>query len=642
MSGKRQPPPRAATKPVDAAIQAKFQQGFVLHQQGKFAEAERFYEEVRQRIPNHFHTLHLLGVIALQTRRPERGVELIKRAIGVNSKIADAHSNLGKGLRDLKRLDEALASYDKAIALKPDYVEAHNNRGNLLNDLNRPEEALASIEKAIALQPDFAGAYFNRGQVLIDLKRPEEALASYQRAMALEPDFELLHGELLHTQMMICDWRGLQSQIAQLAEKIERHEMLADPFPIFSLIGSPRLQRKAAETYAHARYPRSDALPVIAKRQRGEKIRLGYFSADFRKHAGAYSMVEMFERHDHSKFEIFGFSFSPEGDYEQKSRLEPAFDKFIDVNSCSDIAVAKLARDMQIDIAIDRNGFTTYCRPGIFAARAAPLQASYKAYPGTMGTDYIDYLIADPVVVPAHDRQYYSEKIVYLPNSDQVYDSKRGISDKAVTRADVELPPGGFVFCCFNNNYKIVPEVFDCWMRILKRVDGSVLWLLEDSKAAAVNLKKEAVRRDVNPDRLCFAKRMPPAEHLARHRLAGLFLDTLPYNAHTTANDALWAGLPVLTCIGEAFAGRVAASLLKAIGLPELIAETPQDYEALAVELASHPAKLADIKRKLANNRLTTPLFDTRLFTKHIEAAYTAMYERYQADLPPDHIDVPQ
>ena len=476
----------------------------------------------------------------------------------------------------------------------------------------------------------------------MDLKRPEEALASYERAIALKPDFEFLYGNLIHTKMKICDWSNLETDIVQLVHKIDRSEKVSPPFLLFAATNSRELQRKAAEIYARARYPLNSALPKIGKRQRRNKIRIGYFSADFRNHPATYSMVEMFERHDRSKFEIIGFSFSPESAYELKSRLESAFDKFIDVNSYKDLDVAQLARNMEIDIAIDRNGFTTYCRPNIFAARAAPLQVSYKAYPGTMGTDYIDYLIADPVVVPAAHRQNYSEKIAYLPNSYQVYDTKRHISDMAVSPEDVGLTEDEFVFCCFNNNYKITPAVFDCWMNILKQVNGSVLWLFEDNAKAASNLQKEAKNRGVHPERLIFAKRMPLSEHLARHRFADLFLDTYPYNAHTTASDALWAGLPVLTRIGETFASRVAASLLNAIGLSELITSTPQAYEALAIELATNPEKLAAIKRKLANNRLTTPLFDTQTYTRHIEAAYTMMYERYQADLPPDHIYVPQ
>jgi predicted O-linked N-acetylglucosamine transferase (SPINDLY family) len=512
----------------------------------------------------------------------------------------------------------------------------------VLNALQRYQGALASYDRAIALKPDYAEAYNNRGNSLSELKRFEEALASYDKAIALKPDYEFLFGSLIHTKMKICDWSNLQTKIAQLVDKIGHAERVSPPFPLLAATNSPELQRKAAEIYVLARYPLNNALPKIAKRQRREKIRIGYFSADFRNHPGAYSMVEMFELHDRSKFELFGFSFSPENEYELKSRLEPAFDKFMDVNSYTDIDVALLARNMEIDIAIDRNGFTQYCRPNIFAARAAPLQVSCKAYPGTMGTGYIDYLISDPIVVPADHRENYSEKIAYLPNSYQVYDTKRLIPDKTVSRKEVGLPEEAFVFCCFNSNYKIVPEVFDCWMKILRQVDGSVLWLFEDNAKAAGNLRKEAEIRRVHPERLIFAKRMPPPDHLARHRLADLFLDTLPYNAHTTASDALWAGLPVLTRIGETFAGRVAASLLHAIGLTELISSTPQAYEALAIELATNSEKLAAIRRKLANNRLTTPLFDTQTFTRHIEAAYASMYERYQNGLPPDHIYVPQ
>jgi protein O-GlcNAc transferase len=767
-----------AQTPAAAALQAKLNQGMALHRQEKLADAERCYVEVLQRRPTHFAALHLLGVIACQTRRTERGVELIERAIGLNPNVAEAHNNLGNGLRglkrpaealasydkaialksgfaeahnnrgnalmdlkrheeaitsydnaialnpdyanaynnrgtalknvkrheaaiasydkaialkpdfaeahnnrgnalkdlkrpveaigsydkaialkpdfaeahnnrgnaltDLKRLAESLASYDKAIALKPDFAEAHYNRGNALTLLNRPEEAITSCDNAIALKPDYADAYNNRGNALKSLSRYEEALVSYDKAIALKPDIEFLYGNLIFMKMKVCDWSNLKTQFGQLVHRIDQAEKVLHPFALFATTNSPELQRKAAEIYALASYPLNSALPKIAKRQRHNKIRIGYFSSDFRNHAGAYSMVEMFERHDRSKFEIIGFSFSPKSEYELKSRLEPAFDKFIDVNSYKDLDVAQLARSMEIDIAIDRNGFANYCRPNIFAARAAPLQVSFRGFPATMGTDYIDYLIADPVVLPPDHRDFYSEKIAYLPNSCQVYDTKRLIPDKIVSREQVGLPRSGFVFCSFNNSYKITPEVFDCWMRILKQVDGSVLWLLEDNTKATCNLRKEAGIKGVNPERLIFAKRMPPPDHLARHRLANLFLDTLPCNAHTTASDALWTGLPVLTRIGETFAGRVAASLLNAIALTELITSTPQAYEALAIELATNPEKLAAIKRKLANNRLTTPLFDTETFTRHIEVAYTIMYERYQANLPPDHIYVSQ
>jgi predicted O-linked N-acetylglucosamine transferase (SPINDLY family) len=401
------------------------------------------------------------------------------------------------------------------------------------------------------------------------------------------------------------------------------------------------LQRKSAEIWVNDRYPASRIFPPIAKRARQEKIRIAYYSADYHNHATAYLMAELFELHDRNRFELVAFSFGPHQKDDMSARVSSAFDRFVDVRDKSDAEVAQLSRDMEVDIAIDLKGFTADQRAGIFALRAAPIQVSFIGYPGTMGADYMDYLIADHTLIPEVSRQCYTEKIAYLPNSYQVNDRKRVIADKRYTREELGLPPTGFVYCCFNNNYKITPDTFEGWMRILKQVQGSVLWLLEDNPTAANNLRKEAEARGVGAQRLIFAPRMPLPEHLARHRAADLFMDTLPCNAHTTASDALWAGLPVLTCAGESFASRVAASLLTAIDLPELVTTTQEQYETLAIDLATKPEKLAKIGGKLEANRFTTPLFDTVEFVRHIEAAYTQIYERYQADLPPDHIHVP-
>jgi predicted O-linked N-acetylglucosamine transferase (SPINDLY family) len=353
-------------------------------------------------------------------------------------------------------------------------------------------------------------------------------------------------------------------------------------------------------------------------------------------------MAGLFEQHNKDKFELFAISFGPATKDEMQQRLALSFDQFVEVQNRTDKDIAALCRSLEIDIAIDLKGFTQDSRVGIFSHRAAPIQVNYLGYPGTMGTDYIDYLIADKVLIPEASAPYFTEKIVYLPNSYQVNDAKRRISDTVFIREELGLPASGFVFCCFNNNYKIMPDTFDSWMRILQRVDGSVLWLFEDNPTAALNLRKEADLRGVNPERLVFAPRLPLAEHLARHRAADLFIDTFPYNAHTTASDALWAGLPVLTRTGESFASRVAASLLIAIDLPELITSTQEEYDALAIALATHPERLLAVKQKLARNRLTTPLFDTGLFTQHIEDAYTQMYQRYHAGLEPDHLYVDQ
>ena len=375
-------------------------------------------------------------------------------------------------------------------------------------------------------------------------------------------------------KMKICDWSNLETQIVQLVHKIDHAEKVSQPFPVLAATNSPELQRKAAEIYALASYPLNSALPKIAKRQRRNKVRIAYVSSDFRQHPMSYSIVGLIEALDRDRFDVIGISLGSEDPSDIGQRMKRAFSKFIDVSRMSDQAVVQLMRELEVDIAIDLMGYTIGNRTNIFAQRAAPVQVSHIGFPGTMGAEYIDYVIADRIVIPVEDASFFSEKIVLMPDTYWVTDRKLAIAQRTPTRTEVGLPNNAFVFCCFNNNYKITPDVFDCWMRILKRVDGSVMWLLEDNAKATSNLRKEAEIRGVNPERLVFAKRTSLPDHLARHRLADLFLDTLPYNAHTTASDALWTGLPVLTRIGETFAGRVAASLLNAIGLPELITTT--------------------------------------------------------------------
>jgi predicted O-linked N-acetylglucosamine transferase (SPINDLY family) len=391
--------------------------------------------------------------------------------------------------------------------------------------------------------------------------------------------------------------------------------------------GTPADQLGAATLYIAKRHP-----PARDPLWRGEKyshdrIRLAYLSADFHDHATAFLMAGLFELHDRSRFEITAFSFGPAIESEMRSRLQRSFERFVDVQAQRENEIAAFIHRQQIDIAVDLKGFTRSARTHIFALRPAPIQVSYMGFPGTMGADYIDYIIADRFVIPEDHRQWFSEKIVYLPDSYQANDSKRRIADAAPTRAEAHLPQAGFVFCSFNGVYKITPELFSIWMRLLREIDGSVLWLIEESVTAVNNLQREATQRGISPERLLFAPKIDNAAHLARYRLADLFLDTLPCNAHTTASDALWAGLPVLTCLGSTFAGRVAASLLNAVGLPELITTSLDEYEALALRLAREPELLSSLKSRLATNRLTYPLFDTERHARHVEAAFTKMCE---------------
>lgn len=631
-SMKKHPPPPS---PV-----AMFQEAFRLHQTGRLQEAEQGYQAVLAKVPDHFDALQLLGAIALQNQQYVEAVDWLDDALALDPNSAVALCNRGVGLQHLHRYAQALVSYSRAIEYSPTYFEAHRNQGDCLRLCGYYEDAVQSYQRAVALKPNHVATIFLLGEIQRELKQYEGALKSLARAYALEPHYPFLCGSLLHTRAFLCDWRDFDTDRAALADRIAKGEPVIAAFALLSLIDSPQLQQQAASILVRQHYPVRPDLGPIPRRAQPRRIRIGYFSAEFHNHATTYLMAELFEQHDRTMFELFAFSFGPEVLDNMRQRIRSAFDRFIDVREHSDREIAELARSLNIDIAVDLKGFTADNRLGIFSYRAAPLQVSYLGYPGTLGADYMDYVIADATVIPESSRIFFTERVAYLPNCYQVNDRKREIADTQLTRAAAGLPPTGFVYCCFNSNYKITPQILDSWIRILLRVEGSVLWLLEDDPITTRNLRCEAGKRAIDPQRLVFASRMPMPQHLARHRLAGLFLDTLPYNAHTTASDALWAGLPVVTCPGESFASRVAASLLHAIGLPELVADTSETFESLAVELAHNPARLEDMRHRLASNRLTTPLFDSHRFARHIEDAYRQMVQRHYADLPPDHLNV--
>jgi predicted O-linked N-acetylglucosamine transferase (SPINDLY family)/glycosyltransferase involved in cell wall biosynthesis len=569
-------------------------------------------------------------------------LENYDKAILLNPKFTDAHFNRGNTLLTLQQYQAALDSYDKAILLNPDYADAYNNRGSVLLALQQYEAGLQCFDKTILLKPDSVDAHSNRGNTLMALKQYRPAMESFDKAILLKPDHEYLRGMWLYMKRLLCDWHGIESESLLLEALIDRGMKVTPPFTILAISSSPAVQMQAAEIHVRDKVPQRSTAGSIPRRPRRDRIRIGYFSADYYNHATTYLMAELFERHDRSRFEILGFAFGPRRTDQMSQRTSSAMDQFFDLRSLTDREGAELSRKLEVDIAVDLKGFTEDNRAGIFAERAAPIQVSYIGYPGTMSASYMDYLIADHTLIPETGRRYYSEKIIYLPDSYQVNDSLRAISPTLYARAGEGLPESAFVFCCFNQTYKISPSVFDSWMRILGRVEGSVLWLMDHNPWAVENLRTEAARRGIDPQRLIFAKSLPVDEHLARQRLAGLFLDTLPYNAHTTASDALWAGLPVLTRTGETFASRVAASLLRAVDLPELITTTESEYEDLAVNLAHDPQRLQALRQHLQHNHLTAPLFDCKTYTRHLESAYSAIVERYHAGLPPDHIDIPR
>ncbi len=629
---------RAITIRADLA-EAHLGRGNALKALKRLAEALSSYDRAISINPNLPEAFSNRGLALKELGQLDAALASCNRAITIDPKLAASYLNRGVVEKGCNQLESALQSYERAIELKADYAEAYSNRGVVLNELKRFEAALESYGRAIAIDSAHADAHYNRAVTLLELKQYAASIEGFNRAGALKSPSKYIEGLRLHAKMQVCDWRDLDSDLARLEAGIARGAPVSPPFPLLALTGSAQLQRQAAQIWVREECPPIRPLPQFPRRIRGDKIRVGYFSADFHVHATTQLIAELFETHDRSRFEITLFSFGPESNDAMRMRLRAAGNDFLDVRGQSDELIAQLARERRIDLAVDLKGFTKDGRTGIFARRAAPLQLNYLGYPGSMSADYIDYLIADRTLVPEEGRRHYAEKIVFLPDSYQP-NAQRSIAAREFSRQELGLPPEGFVFCCFNNNYKIAPGTFSIWMNILKRIAGSVLWLLGDNPGAADNLRREALERGVRAERLIFAPRFSLEDHLARHRAADLFLDTLPYNAHTTASDALWADLPVLTCIGETFAGRVAASLLTAVGLPELIASSAAQYEQLAVELAMHPQRLADLKRKLAANRATAPLFNSGRYAKHLEAAYALIYERYQAGLPPDHLFV--
>lgn len=625
---------------------------------GQRAQAVLLYDQLLRLVPEFVPALNAKGLDLAALGKPVEALAAFDQALTVAPEFVEAAVNKAALLNTLGRYTEALALLlpNQAIAHPPlqinlgvayfslgDYAQAEQCAHSVLQQYANEASALALLgavclkkkqlpqalaycQKAAALNPQDASVRNNIAAILSEQGLFAEAAVAYEQTLQVDKAYPFARGALLHTRMKAVLWDGLDELLAEIRQGIRAGRQESDPFALLATNINAAEQKQCAETYAANRYPAVVANnSVSGKRSANDKIRIAYLSADFFNHATAYLMAELFELHDRERFEIIGFCYGRSPDDEMRQRVVKAFDQFFEVADLSDQVIAEQIRSLNIDIAVDLKGHTTDTRLGIFAHRPAPIQVHYLGYPGTTGTPFIDYLIADPVLIPPAQQAFYSEQIAYLPGCYQVNDRTRRISDRVFTRTELGLPETSFVFCSFNNNFKITPDVFDVWMRLLERIPGSVLWLFQDNQIAADNLRKEAKKRGVNSERLVFAERMPLPEHLARHRCADLFLDTWYCNAHTTASDALWAGLPLVTMLGETFAGRVAASLLNAINLSDLVTETPQAYEDLAFELATNPERLAAIKAKLVAEKATSPLFDTQSFARNIEALYSGL-----------------
>jgi predicted O-linked N-acetylglucosamine transferase (SPINDLY family) len=649
-----------------------FQNAVRAHHAGKFEEAARLYGEVLRANPRHFAALVSFGYLHFEAGHFTEAERILAEALRRNGQSPEALFFRGSALERLGRSSEALGCFDAALNLRPNFVDAQLSRARALRSLGRSAEALESIGIVLLVDPGNAIALMEHGLILADFGRNEDALAAFDKAVAagstlpqpllhraallaglkryeeaardveaalkLDANIPYARGHLCSYRMNICDWRHFTEDKDAIANGLREGKRAVNPFINVQLSESAADQLRCARIWAAHEAPASANPLWRGERYTHGKIRIAYVSADFHAHATPVLMAGIFEQHDRSRFETVAISFGPDDHSEMRNRVMAAFDNFVDVRGRSEADIARALKGLEIDIAVDLKGYTKDNRSRIFAFRPAPIQVSYLGYPGTMGAPYIDYILADNIVIPAEHRAYYDERVVYLPDTYQCNDSKRPLPPPTSSRRAVGLPEDAFVYCCFNNNFKITPEMFAVWMGILRSVDGSVLWLFEDSPQSLSYLRREAQSAGVAAERIIAAPRTSGAEHLARHHLADLFLDTQPYGAHTTASDALWMGLPVLTVSGPTFAARVAASLLHAAGLPELVTQSLQEYEQFALRLAHEPSRLASLKAKLVRNRAECALFDTTRFVRNLETAYIAMWERHQNGAPPADI----
>jgi len=612
-----------------------------LYNQGKLNAALQQGNTLAQRHPNSHLLANLLGAIYSDLGQKKEAIDNFRRSLQIEPRNATTYFNFGVALNRFGEHNNAATCFQKFLELQPGDVETHNMLGLTYKYLGLNDRAISCYQRALTLNPKFAEAYYNLGLALKDANRHQDAVLSMRKAIDLDNNYTAARSSLYHQLGHICAWEQIE-EITQgnltLFEPGHSEKTAPSPFSLLTLTDDAGFHRRLAEAFATSHFKPNSALGPISELVAINHLKIGYFSADFHDHATMYLMAELFEQHDHSKFEIHAFSFGPDRQDEMRARLQKNVAAFHDVRLKGDAEIASLARSLGIDIAVNLKGYTKNARPGIFAYRAAPIQVNYLGYPGTMGAPYYDYIIADATVIPQTHQKFYTEKIVYLPDSYQVNDSTRAIASTTMGRREFNLPDEAFVFCCFNSNYKITPDVFDIWMRLLDKVAGSVLWLLYSNLEAEKNLRKEASKRGIDHQRLVFARRLPVSEHLARHQFADLFLDTFNCNAHTTASDALWAGLPILTKMGQGFASRVAGSLLNAVEIPELITTTPQQYENRALHLATHPDELQDLKQRLKHKLKTAPLYKPALFSRHIEAAFVQMVNNLNQGRGPDHI----
>lgn len=621
---------------------------------------------------NYAEAYYNRGNVFLKLQNRELALKSFDRAIELSPDYKMALNNKGNLLKDIGKLDEALLSYQRAIKIKPinpeeinncgniyfemerysealnyfstaikinpNLYQAHYNLGKVLNKIGNKNKAIESYKNSIQLNDKFVNSFFNLGNLYLEQKNYSEAINCFEKVLDIKPNQDFLLGNIFYAKASLCDWSSFETFKEELENKIRDSQKVCLPFYSLALTNSPELQKIASKTYFESKFEGIKREKSLNFKYDNKKIKVAYYSADFHSHATMYLIANLFEQHNKDKFEIVGFSYGRSPKDEMNSRAKNAFDHFFDVSEKTDKEIANFSRDLKIDIAVDLKGYTRDNRFGIFVEGCSPIQVSYLGYPGTLGSNCIDYIIADKTIIPKDFQKFYSEKVIYMPDTYQVNDPTIKIDYQKIKKADYGLPDNKFIFCSFNQNYKITPSVYNIWIKILKETKNSIIWILSENKKSRENLLEKLNLSQIDRDRLIFAEKLPHKDHLCRLKLADLFLDSFPCNAHTTASDALRSGVPVLTYKGKTFASRVAASLNYSFGLNALVAKDQKEYLDLAVEIGNNRAKLLHFKKLIKTNFDKSPLFDIKSFTKNLEKAYIKIYQNYKAGFQPENL----
>ena len=615
-----------------------FKNAINFYENKEYDKAKKVCEDILDIQPDDLNATNLLAILNFHNKDFVQSIKFFEKAIEINPNISETYNNLGNVYYEFKQFNIAIENYNKALKIKPNFALSYYNRAKALQEINQKQEAISDYDKAISINNNFSAAYKNLGNLYMELKILDKSIYNHVQALKINPNMSYLNGTIIQSKCGLSEWANFKEDKLFLKNNILSGKKTTSPFPTILIYDSPSLQKKAIEIFVNNEFEKPKKIKL--EKIKNKKIKIGYYSSDFHNHATMYLMANLFELHDKNKFETYAYSFGPDDGSKIRKRVMKTFDKFFDVKSKTTKEIVHHSRELNLDIAVDLKGFTNNNRFDLFIERCAPIQISYLGFPGTTSSDCIDYLIADKIVIPEENKNYYSENIIYLPNSYQVNDSNPDLSKKIFSKKDFNLPENKFIFCCFNHNFKILPDMFEIWMKILKKVKNSVIWLLIDNETAQNNLKKILVSNDIDPNRMIFAGRLPHSEHIIRLGLADLFLDTFPCNAHTTASDALRSSLPIITIKGNSFASRVASSLLSSVGLEELITNSGKEYQELAVKIAENKNFYKETKDKLKKNILDMPLFNSKLFTKKLETAYIEVYKNYNENIKPETIQI--